>query len=431
MIYVSRLRPSAFDEGTVYASFDGHRSDDFRPYVYVSTDHGASWRSIASNLPTGSVYVIEEDPKNPDLLYVGTEFGLFASIDQGSSWTRWKNLPTVAVYDLVVHPRDNDLVLGTHGRSIIVYDDISPIQQLDEAVLASSSHLFDMRPGTQFIPNENGWFLGGRSYRAENPELGTNVSYYLREPVGDDIEITIRDAAGMVVRELTGPKDAGIHRVVWDLRAEPSGPPATGLAGALNLTDLGPFVVPGEYSVQLSAEGQDHAKTVRVLGDPLVEIADADRRRLYTMLLSLTEMQKSAESAAGAIDKMNEEVQRVLEMLAEHPSPPDTVKASAEDVNEEITDLRTKLIGTGGGGGFGSQALSAGIDRLKAALMGSQSLPTVIQSDQHELFLEELNDVVGRVNTSINSTLPNLYRQLNEHDIHPIPGEPIRPVGSG
>ena len=431
MIYVSRLRPSVFDEGTVYASFDGHRSDDFRPYVFVSTDHGASWRSIASNLPTGSVYVIEEDPKNPDLLYVGTEFGLFASIDQGSSWTRWKNLPTVAVYDLVVHPRDNDLVLGTHGRSIIVYDDISPIQQLDEAVLASSSHLFDMRPGTQFIPNENGWFLGGRSYRAENPELGTNVSYYLREPVGDDIEITIRDAAGMVVRELTGPKDAGIHRVVWDLRAEPSGPPATGLAGALNLTDLGPFVVPGEYSVQLSAEGQDHAKTVRVLGDPLVEIADADRRRLYTMLLSLTEMQKSAESAAGAIDKMNEEVQRVLEMLAEHPSPPDTVKASAEDVNEEITDLRTKLIGTGGGGGFGSQALSAGIDRLKAALMGSQSLPTVIQSDQHELFLEELNDVVGRVNTSINSTLPNLYRQLNEHDIHPIPGEPIRPVGSG
>ncbi len=431
MIYVSRLRPSVFDEGTVYASFDGHRSDDFRPYVFVSTDHGASWRSIASNLPTGSVYVIEEDPENPDLLYIGTEFGLFASIDRGSSWTRWKNLPTVAVYDLVVHPRDNDLVLGTHGRSIIVYDDISPIQQLDEAVLASSSHLFDMRPGTQFIPNENGWFLGGRSYRAENPELGTNVSYYLREPVGDDIEITIRDAAGMVVRELTGPKDAGIHRVVWDLRAEPSGPPATGLAGALNLTDLGPFVVPGEYSVQLSAEGQDHAKTVRVLGDPLVEIADADRRRLYTMLLSLTEMQKSAESAAGAIDKMNEEVQRVLEMLAEHPSPPDTVKASAEDVNEEITDLRTKLIATGGGGGFGSQALSAGIDRLKAALMGSQSLPTVIQSDQHELFLEELNDVVGRVNTSINSTLPNLYRQLNEHDIHPIPGEPIRPVGSG
>ena len=431
MIYVSRLRPSAFDEGTVYASFDGHRSDDFRPYVFVSTDHGSSWRSIASNLPTGSVYVIEEDPENPDLLYVGTEFGLFASIDRGSSWTRWKNLPTVAVYDLVVHPRDHDLVLGTHGRSIIVYDDISPLQQLDDVVLASDSHLFDMRPGTQFIPNENGWFLGGRSYRAENPEFGTNVHYYLREPVDDDIEITIRDAAGMVVRDLTGPKDAGIHRVLWDLRAEPSGPPATGLAGALNLTDMGPFVLPGEYSVQLSAEGQDHAKTVRVLGDPLVEIADADRTRLYTMLLSLTEMQRTAESAAGAIDKMNEEVQRVLEMLAEHPSPPDTVEASAENVNEEIADLRTNLIGTGGGGGFGSQALSAGIDRLKAALMGSQSLPTVIQSDQHELFLEELNDVVGRVNMSINSTLPNLYRQLNEHDLHPIPGEPIRPVGSG
>ena len=431
MIYVSRLRPSAFDEGTVYASFDGHRSDDFSPYVFVSTDHGASWQSIASNLPTGSVYVIEEDPKNPDLLYVGTEFGLFVSIDRGSSWTRWKNLPTVAIYDLVVHPRDNDLVLGTHGRSFIVYDDISPLQQLDDAVLASSSHLFDMRPGTQFIPNENGWFLGGRSYRAENPEPGVYVHYYLREAAGDDVDIRIRDAAGTVVRELTGPTDTGIHRVVWDLRAEPSGPPATGLAGALNLTDLGPFVLPGEYFVQLSAEGQDHTKTVRVMGDPLVEMTDADRRRLYTMLLSLTGMQRTAESAADAIDIMNEEVQRVLETLAEHPGPPDTVQATAENVNEEITDLRTRLTGTGGGGGFGSQALSARIDRLKAALMGSQSLPTVIQSDQHELFLEELNDVVGRVNTSIDSTLPNLYRQLNEHDIHPIPGEPIRPVGSG
>jgi hypothetical protein len=163
-------------------------------------------------------------------------------------------------------------------------------------------------------------------------------------------------------------------------------------------------------------------------------MTDADRRRLYTMLLSLTEMQRTAESAADAIDKMNEEVQRVSGMLAEHPSPPDAVKASAEDVNEEITDLRTQLIGTGGpggGGGFGAQTLSARIDRLKAALMGSQSLPTVIQSDRHELALEELNDVVGRVNTSISSTLPNLYRQLNDHDIHPVPGEPIRPVGSG
>ena len=376
MIYVSRLRPSVFNEGTVYASFDGHRSDDFRPYVFVSTDYGDSWRSIASNLPTGSVYVIEEDPKNPDLLYVGTEFGLFASIDRGSSWTRWKNLPTVAVYDLVVHPRDNDLVLGTHGRSLIVYDDISPLQQLNDAVLASSSHLFDMQPGTQFIPNENGWFLGGRSYRAENPELGTYVHYYLREPVSDDVEITIRDAAGKVVRELKGPKDAGIHRVVWDLRAEPSGPDSTGLAGALILTDLGPFVLPGEYSVHLSAGGQDHTKTVRVLGDPLVKMTDADRRSLYTMLLSLTEMQRTAESAGDAIDKMNEEVQRVSEMLAEHPSPPDAVKTSAENVNEEITDLRTELIGTddpGGGGGFRSRALSDGDYKagLTAGLSGS------------------------------------------------------------
>ena len=117
LIYVSRLTPSAFDEGTVYASFDGHRSDDFKPWVYVSNDFGQTWRSISNNLPVGSVYVIKEDPKNQNLLYVGSEFGLFVSLDKGAHWTRWKGFPTVAVYDLVVHPRDNDLVPRRTGAA--------------------------------------------------------------------------------------------------------------------------------------------------------------------------------------------------------------------------------------------------------------------------------------------------------------------------
>ena len=124
--------------------------------------------------------MIKEDPKNQNLLYVGTEFGLFVSVDRGANWSRWKGMPTVAVYDLVVHPRDNDLILGTHGRSIMVFDDITPLQQLTPAALSATSHVFEIGPAVQYIPNENGWFIGGRSFRAPNRELGAFVNYHLR-----------------------------------------------------------------------------------------------------------------------------------------------------------------------------------------------------------------------------------------------------------
>ena len=142
-------------------------------------------------------------------------------------------MPTVAVYDLVVHPRDNDLILGTHGRSIMVFDDITPLQQLTPAALSAASHVFEIGPAVQYIPNENGWFLGGRSFRAPNRALGAFVNYHLRTAAKDDVAIAISDAAGNVVRRLKGPKTAGMHRVAWDLRAEPIGAATSWIGGRL------------------------------------------------------------------------------------------------------------------------------------------------------------------------------------------------------
>ena len=436
MIYVSRVTPSAFNDGTVYVSFDGHRSDDFKPYVYVSTDFGNTWRSITSNLPGGSVYTIKEDPKNQNLLYAGTEFGLFASLDRGSTWTRWSSLPTVAVFDLVVHPRDNDLVMATHGRSIVVFDDISPVQQANETVLSSAFHLFDIRQATQFIPNENGWFMGGRDFRAPNPEFGAYVNYYLKSAVKDDVKITISDAAGKVIRELPGPKEAGLHRVVWDLRAEPSGAAASGLAGALVLTNLGPFVLPGNYQVKVSAAGQEQTKTVRVAGDPLIQITEADRKKLYDALTALTEMQRTVGSAVSVVTKMDDQMKEISEMLKAYPNASTGIKTSVDATSKEIQDLRRKLAGAGGRGGGGEpgeggggqQALKNRIDSLKSDVVGSQSLPTAIQANRLDSFLKELNDAVNQVNAAINNTMPALFKQLNDSNIHPSFGEPLKPV---
>jgi len=424
LIYVSRITPSAFAEGTVYAAFDGHRSDDVKPWVYASTDFGETWRSISTNLPNGSVYVIKEDLKNQNLLYAGTEFGLYVSVDRGASWSRWKGMPTVAVYDLVIHPRDNDLILATHGRSIMVFDDITPLQQLTPAALSAASHVFEVGPAVQYIPNESGWFLGGRSFRAPNRALGSFVNYHLRAGAKEDVAIVISDAAGNVVRRLNGPKTAGMHRVAWDLRAEPIGPATTGLAGAMVLTNLGPFVLPGEYRVQVTIDGRAETKTARVNPDPLVQITDADRETLYKTLVALTDMQRTATAAAEAAIKLDDEMTSIGGALKKQANVPAAIASAGAALAKQVTDLRTAIAGRpgqgggGGGGGGGVQPVRNRINSLKSDVIGSQSLPTRVQTSEVEVVRQLLSDLVGQVNTVISSSLPGLYKQMSDSNIH-------------
>ena len=206
-----------------------------------------------------------------------------------------------------MHPRDNDLILGTHGRSFIVLDDISPLQQLNATILAAPSHVFDVGPAVQYIPNENGWFLGGRSFRAPNRALGAFVNYYLRAAAKDDVAIAISDASGKVVRQLKGPKTAGLHRVAWDLRAEPFGP-SSSWSGRRVRADQSRSVRPAwRYRVQVTVDGTAETKTAKVMADPLVQISDTDRATLYQTLLTLTEMQRTAASAADAATKLDDQ----------------------------------------------------------------------------------------------------------------------------
>ncbi|MEZ4422142.1 MAG: hypothetical protein R3E98_01920 [Gemmatimonadota bacterium] len=434
LLYVSRLTPSRASEGTVYASFDGHRSNDFRPWVFVSTDYGQSWRSIASNLERGPVYVIEEDPFNPDLLHLGTEFGLYSSLDRGAHWTAWPTMPTVAVYALVVHPRDRDLVLATHGRSFLVYDDISSLQQMSPTVLAAGSHLFDPRPARQFIPNENGWFLGGRDYRAENPAFGAYLDYWLGGATDDSVTLTIADRSGATVRELKGSADAGLHRVVWDLRAEPFGELGEGLAGALNLSELGPLVIPGEYRVTLNTGSAEHTTTVQVRGDARVTVADADRRRRYDMLVSLTALQKTAADAADAVNALRDRVDAAAQWVSEREDAPAAVKERTDAVKAEVAELRRRLLGGPGGNDDEEEAPSLPpvrnrLNGLKSQMINSQSPPTAQQQETFEGIRPDLDAVVADLNTAIETTLPELYDLLARNGIHGPPVEPVRPVG--
>jgi photosystem II stability/assembly factor-like uncharacterized protein len=229
-VQISRVEPSHFDAGTCYVTMDNHRNDDWKPYVFVTKDYGATWSSIANNLPAfGNVNVIREDAKNKDLLFVGTELGVYVSLSGGKEWKRFMTgLPMVRVDDLMIHPRDNDLIVGTHGRGIYICDDISPLQQMNDKTMAADVHLFDVRPGTNWFTDITlSRFSGGQKmFRGTNAPQGTAISYHLKAAPSGEVKLTISDITGKVVRTIAATKDVGLNRVQWNLRGDPPPRPA-------------------------------------------------------------------------------------------------------------------------------------------------------------------------------------------------------------
>jgi hypothetical protein len=269
--WISRIDASHFDQGTAYVSVDGHRSDDLRPYVFVTHDFGKTFQSITNNLPQyGNVQVIREDPKNKDLLYVGTEFGLYVSLDGGRTWERFmNNYPTVRTDDILVHPRDNDLIVASHGRSVWIADDVTPLQQFTQGVRDSDVALFDIRPAVAWLNDQqNNQQVGGQKvFIGENAPRGAAINYYVKTG-GGEAKITVADVNGRVIATLNGPATAGIHRVMWNLAPTP--PPGQAQAGRGGFGGgRGGFgaVEPGTYLVTLEAAGKKLTKPLEVLQD--------------------------------------------------------------------------------------------------------------------------------------------------------------------
>jgi photosystem II stability/assembly factor-like uncharacterized protein len=254
--HVSRLIASHFAEGTAYLAIDRHRNDDRRPYLFRTTDHGATWKPAMGDLPeSGPVYAVRESSRNAALLLAGTEFGLFLSLDSGGHWQRYDGLPTVAVHDLVIHPRDRELIIGTHGRSIYVMD-LAPLEQLTPEALAAPAHLCDVKPATLYRFRGPHGLDGAKLYAAPNPPFGALVYYHLAAKAEGPVAVTIRDARGRSLASLTGEREAGLHRLVWPLRATPEGESGEGVP-----------VPPGEYIAELRVGGRVLTRRFQVVSD--------------------------------------------------------------------------------------------------------------------------------------------------------------------
>lgn len=311
--WIAGIEPSSHRDGTVYLTVDNHRSDDFRNYVYRSDDFGQTWTSIAGDLPAGRVArTIREDAKNPRLLYLGTEMGLFVTVDGGQRWLSFRqNMPTLPINDLVVHRRDQDLVLGTHGRGVWILDDVTALQEWTPEIAERPAHLFSPQPGVQVRYTNPKAHMGDMVFRGQNPPAGGIIDYWLGAE-GGEVSLSVHDGAGTRVASIVPTRRRGLNRLVWNLRRDdvvvvaPGAAPATtgrgGRGGAVGGSRLqGTWVPAGEYTVRLTAGGMTSEKRMTVRDDPRVDVSPADRQAWSEMLTEIADVFRRAVPAAAAV----------------------------------------------------------------------------------------------------------------------------------
>jgi hypothetical protein len=422
-IWVSEVAPSRFDEGTVYATFDGHRQNDFETYIYVSRDFGQTWQPASGNLKGQVVKTITEDQKNPDVLYIGTETGLFVSVDRAKTWMRVKaNLPSVRIDEITLHPRDNAMVLATHGRALWILDHLEPIQEYAAAQAATAdAKLFTPPPYAMYrrpARDRNYEFWGDQTFYGENPPAAAVISWINRKPVGD-VKLTITDAVGKDVREIAGPalaknNTAGIQTACWDLRVQPAPPlpPQRGRGAAAadepqgggrgqsqnqeqspfgsgcgapggfggggfggGVSTAGPFVLSGSYKVALVVDGKTvDTKTLRVNDDPEVALTAVEKKRMFDMAMETHSVQARVTEAAIAHQSLSRQMNELATTIGGRNDVPADVKGSFDALKKDLEALAPKLAvpqgGRGGGGGRGAanESLLAKIGQAKSGL---------------------------------------------------------------
>ena len=467
LAYVSRIVASNADANTVYVAIENHQNADFKPYLFKSTDAGRTWTSIKANLPANHpVWAIAEDHVNPNLLFVGTEFGLFFSIDDGQKWIQLKGgLPTIQVRDIAIQRRENDLVLGTFGRGFYILDNYTPLRLLKPEMLKQDALLFPVKDALMYIQAQP---IGGRGksfqgesfFTAENPPFGATFTYYLKEELktkkakrqeaerdaqkknaainlpsrselraeeeeeAPAIIFTVTDSSGRVVRRLSGPVTAGMQRVTWDLHYAPPSlppPPNPETEDPFNEGPAGPLVMPGTYKVSL-AKRLDGVMTP--LGQPqdfqiIVEgqerMTPADRIALVEFQQKVARLQRAVQGALEAANTLTPRFVAIRRALLETPNAPEKLLDDAAALEKRKNEILRAL--------RGDQALRQrnmnlppSISERVGSVVGSQrmstSRPTQTQIDQYAAAAQEFETTLNQLRQLIETDLARLEKQM-------------------
>lgn len=375
--WISWVEASRHDAGTAYVAVDRHTVGDMAPYLFRTTDYGKSWTPLMGPKTAGVrgyAHVVREDRVNPNILFVGTEFGLYASLDGGKSWAQFKpgNFPDVAVRDIAIQEREDDLVLATHGRGIWVIDDVSPLRALTADKLAANAVLLPGAPVQQRIQGNGGWAEGDTVYAGENPPGGAVITYYqkARHVIGR-MKLEVLDSEGKVVETLPASKRRGLNRVVWSMRTKPPKvPPAASLA--FNSTQ-GQRILPGNYTVRLT-KGDEVSTVPLVIGlDRRATFTAADRAAQYAAA-------ERVKSLFGRMTKVVMQINGARAMAGQLAAKPETspqAKEEAKTFSAAADELRKKLVATKEGGAItGEERLREHMDVAYGLVTSTEQAPT-------------------------------------------------------
>jgi photosystem II stability/assembly factor-like uncharacterized protein len=418
--WVSGIEASHFDAGTAYATFDLHTFGDMRPYAYKSTDYGATWSPVVTpDSPVrGYAHVIKEDLVNKDLLFLGTELGLWVSVDDGKRWAHYKGgaFPSVAVRDLAIHPRDHDLVIGTHGRGIWIIDDISPLRALTPEVLASPVAFLPARPTMQRLQASGGWSNGDAVYVGPNPPSDAVITYYLRKRhILGDMKIEVFDANGRSVGTLPTTKRRGLSRVMWSMRLPaPKVPPAASAAfGAA----FGPRILPGTYTIKMTKDTATYTTQLVVVPDPRGTHTAEDRRAGFDLAVKLT---GTLADMTFAVERMNGVRQALEDRVAKLPGG-DAVTRRLRAASATVDALRKRIVATKEGGMItGEERLRENLADLYGNIVFYDGRPSQTQVERADALARELADVAREFDAWASRDLAGLNGALTGKRLAPI-----------
>jgi photosystem II stability/assembly factor-like uncharacterized protein len=420
--WVSWVEASRFDPATAYAAFDRHTFGDMTPWVYVTKDFGKTWTRIVSpeSGVRGYAHVIKEDAVKPQLLFCGTELGLWISLDGGAKWAEFKggSFPSVAVRDLQVHPRDHDLVIATHGRGIWIVDDLTPLRALsDEALLQKTTAFLPMRPVQQRLVANGGWSEGDATFVGENPPAGLVISYYLRtRHVYGSIKLEVLDAAGKLIDTITPNKHRGINRVVWNMRMTPPRVPRAAQV-AFGSTQ-GPRIIPGTYTLRLT-RGAEVTETKLAIGlDRRAPYNVADRKAQFDAVMRAHGVFGDMSKLVDRIDGTREAVLERTRTLAAN----DALATKLRAVADRLDEVKRRIVATKEGGAItGEERIREHLDVAYNALNSWEGRPAKYQVDRVDVLARELGDAAKELDGVVAKDVRALDKELEQHKLTPIP----------
>ena len=418
--WVSYIDASHFDEGTAYATFDLHTFGDMRPYAYKTSDFGKTWASlIATDAPVrGYAHVLREDPVNANLLYLGTELGLWISLDGGKQWAQYKggDMPNVAVRDLVVHPRDNDLVIATHGRGIWIVDDITPLRALTPDTLGKEAVFLQIKPATQRVPAQGGWVTGDAQYVGPNSPNEAVITYYQRKRhIFGDLTMEVFGPDGKSVGTIPTSKRRGLNRVNWPMRLKAPRVPTA--ASALFGASIGPRVLPGTYTVKMTKDKNVYTTQLNVLSDPRSTATAEDLRAQFDLSMKLVTL---FNDMTYAVDRING-VRTALEDRASKLPANDAVTRRLRTASAQVDDIRKKIVATKEGGMItGEERLRENLGDLYGGVIFYQGRPTQMQSMRTQAVASELTDVMKDFDAWSAKELPRINADLGRKNLQTI-----------